>query len=1516
MKHFVIKIQRIRSLFLPLIVIFVIPAAAQLYPVGDLDQDFSVGIDDLLIFAEQWMDESGCVPPNCAELDGVDRVTMSDFSILTENWLEKYSFPLVINELMASNISTGGIPDPQGEYDDWIEIHYYGENPINVAGMYLTDNLEEPTKWQFPPERPDATTIDPNGFIIVWADEDITDTPGLHANFQLSSDGEEIGLFDTDGTTLIDSVTFGDQISNVSYGRWPDSTDDLRYFATATPGSINSNAYLGLVDDTKFSHDRGFYDAPFSLTITCATPDATIYYTTDGSAPIENEMPSASSITYTAPISINSNACIRAGAIKTGWLPTNTDTHTYIFDATSTIKSLPIYSIVGDEQKSLFEPDGVMAIVGGYYSGGVWTSGGDPSAYNNPIHRGIEYERPVSFEILDPQSGNNCQIDCGIRVAGSDYHRPRYTRGDNWFYNYDKFSFKLFFRSEYGDSDLDYPLFPFAYTDTFKSFVLRGGHNDVYNPFIKDELIRRLHQDMGGVAVTGTLVNFYLNGEYKAFYNPCGRLDHDFFRDYYDVDTDWDVITQREVRNGDSTAWNTTLNYVRYTDLTDTAVYTQASEMIDIVDFIDYLIIQLYCANWDWPSNNWTVSHERTPEGKFRFHCWDVEGSMQTGDLNRYGFDDFPSWGPGGLNSLNTPLAYIYRGLKANPEFRVLFADRIQKHFFYDGALVPAHIESRFLELKQQMSMVLPGMDTSIQTTWIPSRHQNMLDKFTDEDLFPSQGPDFKVNGVSQHGGYVSSSDTITITEMGTAGTIYYTTDGNDPRTGASMEIVGDGFIVPENAAKKVFIPTGDIGTDWRGGSELYDDSGWISGTGGIGYERSSGYESYIDVDTEAAMFNTNTTCYVRIPFTVDGNELPGYNNLNLRARYDDGFVAFINGTEVLRVNFSGTAQWNSNADGDHEASAEWDSFDISSSVGTLHAGTNILAVHGLNRATNSSDFLISVELECDGVVEITPGVSPSAVEYTGGFQLDRSSTLKSRVFLTSGEWSALHETSYGIGPVAESLRISEIMYHPPDPNDEFIELINVGTSSINLNLVRLTRGVDFIFGPESLDPDERILIVRNQPSFLLRYPSFAGRIAGKFEGRLDNNGETICLQDAASTVIQEFAYKDEWYDITDGEGFSLTVCDVTSSEPNDWDIKEGWRPSAFIGGSPGSDDAGLVPDPGSVVINEVLAHSHATEPDWIELYNTTAQPINIGEWFLSDDNSDDPNIMKYQIPIGTSIDPNNYIVFYEDLSFGNPDANGVNVPFGLSEGGETVYLRSGSAGVISGYEESESFGASASNVAFGRHIKSTLDGGINFVPMSANTPGTLNAYPQVGPVVIAEIMYNTEAVNTGGEYIELHNITGSSVTLQDSVSTETSPGVFQTDVVPWRFSDGIDFVFDPGTTIPAHGYLIIAENPTAFTNYYGAMPPGVEVLGPFQNETALSNGGERIQIVRPGDQEYGQQRYWIRTERVTYDDQTPWPVSADGDGDALHQKTPDTFGANYGNDVINWQAAAPSPGQ
>ena len=130
------------------------------------------------------------------------------------NSAEAAEVTLVINEFMASNNTSA--QDPQGQYDDWIEIYNYGANAVNIGGMYLTDNPDSPTKWQVPGNNIAATNIAAGGFLMIWADDDTTDT-GLHANFKLSADGEQIALFDSDGSTLIDSITFPGQTADISY---------------------------------------------------------------------------------------------------------------------------------------------------------------------------------------------------------------------------------------------------------------------------------------------------------------------------------------------------------------------------------------------------------------------------------------------------------------------------------------------------------------------------------------------------------------------------------------------------------------------------------------------------------------------------------------------------------------------------------------------------------------------------------------------------------------------------------------------------------------------------------------------------------------------------------------------------------------------------------------------------------------------------------------------------------------------------------------------------------------------------------------------------------------------------------------------------------------------------------------------------------------------------------------------------------------------------------------------------
>jgi hypothetical protein len=266
-------------------------------------------------------------------------------------------------------------------------------------------------------------------------------------------------------------------------------------------------------------------------------------------------------------------------------------------------------------------------------------------------------------------------------------------------------------------------------------------------------------------------------------------------------------------------------------------------------------------------------------------------------------------------------------------------------------------------------------------------------------------------------------------------------------------------------------------------------------------------------------------------------------------------------------------------------------------------------------------------------------------------------------------------------------------------------------------------------------------------------------------------------------------------------------------------------------------------------------------------------------------------------------------------LHFGNVNDPGCIEPFALSENGEQLHLSSAHNNVLTGYRTEEDFGASQTGVSFGRHYKPST-GNYNFVAMERNTPGSSNTGPKVGPIVISEIVYNPEwpfggsYTNDEYEYVELHNISPEPVTLYD----------FETGQ-PWKFTDGIEFVFptDAPITIPAGGYLLVVKNPEVFLLRYPGVPTE-KIFGPYDGK--LSNAGERLELGMPGDIDKAGQYQYIRIDRINYSDGSHpencpggidlWPTEPDGLGLSLTRRVL----SEYGNDPVNWTASAPSPGE
>ncbi|HXI50780.1 MAG TPA: lamin tail domain-containing protein, partial [Candidatus Saccharimonadales bacterium] len=467
----------------------------------------------------------------------------------------------------------------------------------------------------------------------------------------------------------------------------------------------------------------------------------------------------------------------------------------------------------------------------------------------------------------------------------------------------------------------------------------------------------------------------------------------------------------------------------------------------------------------------------------------------------------------------------------------------------------------------------------------------------------------------------------------------------------------------------------------------------------------------------------------------------------------------------------------------------------------------------------------------------------------------------------------------------------------------EYIEFTNIGGQPLNLARFKLRGGVDFDFGNLTLNAGESGVLVRDALAFSLRYGA-GPRILGVYTNdNLSNDGENLKLIGPMEEPILDFDYKDSWYPATDGDGFSLVI--VNPNAPVDtWGLKESWRPSGVLNGSPGSADvAAGIP---VVYINEIMTHTDPPNFDAIELYNPGAGSVDISGWYLTD-NSGSPK--KFRIPNGTSVGGNGYRVFFA-TNVANPDL-AFGRAFHLSSTGGEVYLYSANPATsnLTGYAHGFDFGPQANGSSFGRILTSTGD---QYPTAASPSLGGPNPGPKVGPIVISEINYHPPDLqltyrsidNCIDEYVELQNTSASPVPLFDPLHPTNT----------WKLRDAVSFTFPPNTTIPANTAILVVsidpanvEQATAFRTRNG-VAPNVALYGPWDGQ--LDNSGETVELARPDNPNADSVPY-ILVERIKYSDEVPWPEPADGYGPVLQRISL----TGFANDSTNWTAGIKSPG-
>jgi hypothetical protein len=442
------------------------------------------------------------------------------------------------------------------------------------------------------------------------------------------------------------------------------------------------------------------------------------------------------------------------------------------------------------------------------------------------------------------------------------------------------------------------------------------------------------------------------------------------------------------------------------------------------------------------------------------------------------------------------------------------------------------------------------------------------------------------------------------------------------------------------------------------------------------------------------------------------------------------------------------------------------------------------------------------------------------------------------------------------LGPCSRrtALVISEIMYNPPDSwggtnSLEFVELWNSGLITEDLTGHKLTGDIAYTFPDGTKLAPGQFAVVARDPAAAQSY--YGVSCLGPYTNKLPNSGGTVRLMNEVGGTLLEIQYDTQapWPVAPDGAGHSLVLSRPSYGENN----PRAWSASDVIGGSPGAFEHRGAEPARAVVINEFLAHTDDPQVDFVELFNTSSQAVDLsGAWL-----SDEAGTNKYRIPNGTTIVARGRLAYTE-----------TQLGFGLAADGEHIFLvNSNRTRVL----DAVAFDGQENGVSMGRYP----DGAPGFQALSAVTLGTSNAAPLPRPVVINEIMYHPISELEDDEYVELYNRAATNISLAN-----------------WKLKDGISFTFPTNAVIPTGGYVVVGKNLTNLLEKYSQLNR-TNAFGDFSG--ALKHGGERIALAMPDDLITTNSSgvritniFYITVNEVSYSDGGRWGRWSDGGGSSL----------------------------
>ncbi len=508
---------------------------------------------------------------------------------------------IYISEVMTLN--KGSYTERGDITPDWIELYNSSAEPVDISGYGLSDKRNNPALWRFP----EGSVINGGEYLLVTCRADLEENSKPNAtNFNLSSSGESVFLFDRDGE-MLDKLSVPKTKADMSLGR---SGTSLYYYEQSTPGSENIGGMSGITTTPTFVTVPGIYDGPMSVELT-AKEGETIHYTLDATTPTAN------SPIYTTPISISQNTVVRAISAKEGYSVGHSNSGTFLFRSDGVNHELKVATLVTDPENLWDGATGIYAFGDSYTGaqslplGQVLTSANFYQGKTSEADQ-ENWERGGNLAIFGDDGSEVFSQNINMRIGGG-FGRLSAQKG-----------FNLSASNEYGSDVMEYSFFEERDFTEYHSLVLRAGGQDQARSKIRDELAAGLLYDSDVRFLYQAYEPYvlYLNGEYWGVYYLKEKRNRFFVAQHEGMETSENVNLIKSIRDvnyGSSDAWRDVMNFLNSQDMSKQENYDTLTEMVDVYSFMDYIICEIYVANSDY----WNIQQYQDEDGKWKWIYYD-----------------------------------------------------------------------------------------------------------------------------------------------------------------------------------------------------------------------------------------------------------------------------------------------------------------------------------------------------------------------------------------------------------------------------------------------------------------------------------------------------------------------------------------------------------------------------------------------------------------------------------------------------------------------------------------------------------------------------------------------------------------------------------------------------------------------------------------------------------------------------------------------------------------------------